>query len=63
MLLIHGARAVIRQVDKTESSHNSWIKALIERWGKNKACVALANKNTRVIWALIAKGGSYQAAN
>jgi len=28
----------------------------------NKACVALANKNARIIWALLAKDKQYQKA-
>lgn len=61
-LLIHGARAVIRHIDKTDNQTNHWLKSLIERRGKNKATVALANKNIRVTWALMAKGEQYQPA-
>jgi transposase len=61
-LLIHGARSVIRRVNKAENSQNTWLSNLIERRGHNKASVALANKNARVIWALMAKGTAYQPA-
>lgn len=63
MLLIHGARAVIRRIDKTDSRKNDWIKGLIERRGSNKATVALANKNVRITWALMVKGSQYQPAH
>jgi hypothetical protein len=32
-----------------------WLKSLIERRGKNKAVVAMANKNARLIWAIMRK--------
>lgn len=57
-LLIHGARAVIRFAEnKTEPE--SWLHKLIMRRNKNVAAVALANKNARVIWALLAKGTTF----
>ena len=50
-LLIHGARAVIRLVDNTPSTH--WLNKLLARRNKNVAAVALANKNARIVWALL----------
>jgi transposase len=38
-----------------------WLQALIERRGFNKAAVALANKNTRILWAMATKGEAYEA--
>ena len=61
VLLIHGARAVIRFVEKRTDSKSQWIKKLISTRGKNKAAVALANKNARIIWALLAYGEPYRA--
>lgn len=63
-LLIHGARAVL-QVSKTaavDTPKTVWLKKLEERRGFNKACVALANKNARVIWKLLATDDVYRAA-
>jgi transposase len=58
-LLIHGARAVLKYcTDKTDPL-SLWLKGLIERRGFNKAAVALANKNARIIWALATRGGDY----
>ena len=34
---------------------DSWIRKLMARRNKNVAAVALANKNARIIWALLAK--------
>jgi len=58
-LLIHGARAVIRFVEK-KAEPESWLHKLIVRRNKNIAAVALANKNARVIWALLAKGATFR---
>ena len=52
-LLIHGARSVIYAA-KRSSEKGGWLHKLIERRNKNVAAVALANKNARVVWALLA---------
>lgn len=49
-LLIHGARAVIRHLDKRDDELGRWLRNLIARRGKNRAAVALANKNARWLW-------------
>jgi len=58
-LLIHGARAVIRIADR-KAEAEAWIKRLLERRHKNVAAVALANKNARIIWALLARDRDYE---
>lgn len=57
-LLIHGARAFI----SFAKQKSAWLEELIKRCGKQKAYVALANKNARIVWALLAKGTQYQPA-
>lgn len=52
-LLIHGARAVIRQAERKHDAQG-WLQRLIGRRNKNVAAVALANKNARIVWALLA---------
>jgi transposase len=52
-LLIQGAHAVIRHVERKTGETDNWLKELIARRGKNKAAVALANKNARIAWALL----------
>jgi len=59
-LLIHGARSVVRCIDKKSDPQSQWLKILVERRGKNKAAVALANKNARVIWSMLAKNEAYR---
>lgn len=51
-LLIHGARAVIRQAAK--KAKDDWLHQLLGRRNMNVATVALANKNARIVWALLA---------
>jgi transposase len=61
-LLIHGARAVVRRVENKEDSRSRWIQRLVMTRGKNKAAVALANKNARIIWALLSRQEVYRPA-
>jgi transposase len=52
-LLIHGARAAIRHLGEKTDPKSQWLRALVERRGKNRAAVALANKNARQAWAIL----------
>ena len=47
-LLIHGARVVLRASEGKTSRLSRWAQALKERRGHNIACVAVANKLTRI---------------
>jgi transposase len=58
-LLIHGARAVQRYVDKKTDKQSLWLKSLAIRRGKNKTAVALANKIARTAWALVHENTEY----
>jgi transposase len=60
-LLIHGARAVVRAAAKKHDAQSRWINELVKRRNANIATVALANKNARVIWALLRRGEDYRA--
>jgi transposase len=59
-LLVHGARAAVLAARHKRDSRSSWINALVARCGHNKAVVALANKNARVLWALLTTGECYR---
>ncbi|HKS82969.1 MAG TPA: IS110 family transposase, partial [Candidatus Acidoferrales bacterium] len=61
-LLIHGARSVVYRASRKTDSRNRWIADKQRRLGTSKACVALANKNARIVWSLIARGESYRRA-
>jgi transposase len=59
-LLIHGARSVIQYAEK-KADESSWLRKLMARRNKNVAAVALANKNARTIWALLAHDRTFRA--
>lgn len=59
-LLIHGARAVLKNYAKKTDKLSLWLQSLIERRGFNKAAVALANKNARILWAMASNGKDYE---
>jgi transposase len=59
-LLIHGARSATRVAERKRDARNLWLSRLKLRSGPNVAAVALANKNARVLWALLARGDSYR---
>jgi transposase len=58
-LMIHGARAVIRFAEN-KAEPESWLRKLMARRNKNVAAVALANKNARVVWALLANDRTFR---
>ena len=60
-LLIHGARAVV-VAKRKQDARSRWINAIAERRGANVAAVALANKNARILWALMARSEEYRKA-
>jgi transposase len=59
-LLVHGARAVVRVVGKKPDRRSAWIRELVARRGFNRATVAVANKNARIVWALLTSQQEYQ---
>ena len=58
-LLIHGARATLRGVGTKADRRSHWIRGWLERRGWNRTAVAVANKNARIVWALLSRGGVY----
>ncbi len=61
-LLVHGARAVVRTAPNKTAQANQWVTELRQRRGFNRATVAVANKNARIIWAVLRTGEPYRAA-
>ncbi len=61
-LVIHGARAVLKNVKKKTDKHSLWLQSILERRGQNKAAVAQANKTVRRVWALLNYETEYQVA-
>jgi transposase len=58
-LLIHGARAVVKAASKKDDAQSRWINDLVKRRNANIAAVAVANKNARIVWALLTKSETY----
>jgi transposase len=61
-ILIHGARAALRRADHKRDQRSRWATRIKLARGYNKAAVALANKNARIIWALLTRGENYRPA-
>lgn len=60
-LLIHGARAALPHLAKTETPLGRWLQDLLRRRPYNVVVVALANKLARIAWAVLARGVTYDA--
>lgn len=60
-LLIHGARATLRWARTKADRRSQWIRGLLDRRGWNRTAVAVANKNARIVWTLLSRGGIYEA--
>ena len=70
-LLIHGGRSCLKaalrinkqtQTYDKQDVHSRWARSLAERIGMNKASVALANKNARIIIAVLRNKSDFQPA-
>ena len=61
-LLIHGARSALCRVERRRDRRSIWASRLKVARGFNVAAVALANKNARIIWALLKRGDNYRPA-
>lgn len=60
-LLIHGSRSVVKAAAKKDDAQSRWINDLVKRRNANIAAVAVANKNARIIWALLTRDEGYRA--
>jgi transposase len=61
MLLIQGAKSAVLTAHRRTDKISQWAAALRERSGWQKAVVALANKNARILWAVMTKGEAFDA--
>jgi transposase len=60
-LLIQGAKSVVMTAHRRQDRISQWALALRERSGWQKAVVALANKNARILWAVMTRGEAFDA--
>lgn len=60
-LLIVGAMAVVQWAARKGAPAGTWLARMLERKPKILVAVALANRMGRIIWALLAYGGTYNS--
>ena len=60
-LLIQGAKSAVMTAHRRQDKISQWAVALRERSGWQKAVVALANKNARILWAVMTRGEVFDA--
>ena len=54
-LLIQGAKSAVMSAAKRDDPISRWLVQLTARVGWQKACVAMANKNARILWAVMTR--------
>ena len=59
-LLIIGASAAANAAARNPARANDWLAGMLARKPRLLVTVALANKMARIVWALMAHGGSYR---
>jgi transposase len=59
-LFVAGALAVIRYAKINGTKHRPWLTALLARRPTKVAAIALANKISRMVWAMMARGERYK---
>ena len=59
-LLVLGATARLRAVQREQSPLAQWTRALLARRPARLVTLALANKTARILWALMARGETYR---
>jgi hypothetical protein len=55
------ARSAILAAQRKTENTNVWLANLLNRRHPNIAAVALANKNVRTVWAMLAHGREFKA--
>ncbi len=58
-LLIHGARSVLSHCKDSDNDYGRWVTRKKATLSHNKAAVALANKNARIIWSMLNTGEEF----
>jgi transposase len=61
-LLVQGARSVLNSAGEHQDRMSRWILELQPRRGYYRTLVAVANKNARIAWALLAKNETLRSA-
>lgn len=59
MLFIHGARAALPTLAKSQTPLGAWLRGLLSRAHRNVVIVALANKLARIAWATLQRNTTF----
>jgi transposase len=62
-LMIQGAKSAVMSASKRNDPTSRWLVQLIARVGWQKACVAMANKNARILWAVMTRDKGFDPAH
>ena len=60
-LFIQGAWSVLRYADQNDDRLSRWAQQVMERRGKHKAALAVANKLPRIAWSVLYHKTEYRA--
>ncbi len=60
--LIHGGRSVVMHCRKKSDARSAWVNKIKDTGSMNKAAVAVANKNARIVMAMLLSGENYLKA-
>ena len=60
-LLVLGATSMVYRATHWDSAAGKWVRGRLERRPVRHVTVALANKNARIAWALMARNEVYRA--
>jgi transposase len=58
-LLIQGAKSIVQTAQKRDDPISKWALKIREKSGWQKAVVALANKNARILWAVLVRAKAF----
>ena len=61
-LLVQGAWSVVRNAQHNQDRMSRWAIKLVERRGKHKAVIAVANKLARISWSMLYHQTEYRSA-
>jgi transposase len=62
-LLIHGARSLLKHLQRQNHALGLWMTQLEQRVHKNVVAVAVANKIARIAWVVLTRGEVYRTGN
>lgn len=60
-VLVQGAQAVVQRIKNKKDRYSRWVQATLKRCGWCKTVVAVANKNARIAWTILARDATFNA--